>query len=153
MLIRDATSDADLQEIKRLFLAYAGSLEISLCFQNFEQELAGLPGAYAAPKGCLLLAEFDSVAGGCVALRPLQNQACEMKRLFLAPEFRGTGTGRALVIAVMNKARSIGYASIRLDTLPSMSKAIELYKELGFTPIEPYYENPVPGALFLECKL
>jgi len=151
--IRDVSSDADLQEIRRLFVAYANSLGISLCFQNFDQELAGLPGAYAPPQGGLLLAEFDGLAGGCVALRPLQNQVCEMKRLFVSPEFRGTGAGRALALAVMDKARSLGYSSIRLDTLPSMTKAIELYKEFGFTPIEPYCENPVPGALFLECKL
>jgi putative acetyltransferase len=153
MRLREATSDADLQEIRRLFLTYAGSLGISLCFQNFEQELAGLPGAYSPPNGCLLLADFGGVAGGCVGLRPLQNQACEMKRLFVAPEFRGSGAGRALVLAVMDKARSLRYTSFCLDTLPMMMKAIELYKQLGFTPIEPYYENPVPGALFLECKL
>ena len=151
--IREAASENDLGEIKRLFLAYSESLGISLCFQNFDQELAGLPGAYAPPAGCLLLAEFDGTAGGCVAIRPLEGQTCEMKRLFVAPEFRGTGAGRDLALAAMDTARSLGYTAIRLDTLPSMSKAIELYRSFGFQPIEPYYKNPVPGALFLECKL
>jgi putative acetyltransferase len=151
--IREVASESDLREIKRLFLAYSESLGISLCFQNFEQELAGLPGAYAPPAGRLLLAEFDGIAGGCVAVRPLEGPACEMKRLFVAPEFRGTGAGRDLALAAMDAARSLGYTAIRLDTLPSMSKAIELYRSFGFQPIEPYYKNPVPGALFLECKL
>ena len=151
--IREATSPDDLADVRRLFLAYAKSLGISLCFQNFEQEFAGLPGAYAPPAGCLLLAEFEGVAGGCVALRPLQNQACEMKRLFISPDFRGTGAGRMLALAVMSKAKSLGYSTIRLDTLPSMAAAIQMYESLGFQRIEPYYENPVPGALFLECKL
>ena len=151
--IREATSHEDLAEVHQLFLAYAKSLGISLCFQNFEQELAGLPGAYAPPAGCLLLAEFDGAAGGCVALRPLQNQACEMKRLFISPDFRGTGSGRMLALAIVSKAKSLGYATIRLDTLPSMVAAIQMYESLGFQRIEPYYDNPVPGALFLECKL
>jgi putative acetyltransferase len=149
--IREATSPHDLAQAHRLFRDYAKSLGISLCFQNFEQELAGLPGAYAPPAGCLLLAEFDGVAGGCVALRPMQNQACEMKRLFISPDFRGTGAGRML--AVMAKAKSLGYSTIRLDTLPSMTAAIQMYESLGFQRMEPYYQNPVPGALFLECKL
>jgi len=151
--IREATSAEDLAAVHRLFLAYANSLGISLCFQNFEQELAGLPGAYAPPAGCLLLAEFDGVAGGCVALRPLRNQVSEMKRLFVSPEFRGSGAGRILAHSIIAKAKSLGYQAIRLDTLPSMSAAIKMYESLGFQPIEPYYENPVPGAMFLECKL
>ncbi len=151
--IREATTREDLDAIHRLFLAYAKSLGISLRFQNFEQELAGLPGANAPPAGCLLLAEFDGFPGGCVALRPLQNLACEMKRLFISPDYRGTGAGRMLVMAIMAKAKLLGYATIRLDTLPSMAAAIQMYESLGFQPIEPYYENPVPGALFLECKL
>jgi carbonic anhydrase len=114
--IREVASESDLREIKRLFLAYSESLGISLCFQNFEQELAGLPGAYAPPAGRLLLAEFDGIAGGCVAVRPLEGPACEMKRLFIAPEFRGTGAGRDLALAAMDAARSLGYTAIRLDT-------------------------------------
>ncbi len=143
----------DLAEVHRLFLAYAKSLGISLCFQNFDQELAGLPGAYAPPDGCLLLGEFDGFAGGCVALRPLKNQVCEMKRLFLSPGYRGNGAGRMLVLAIMAKAKLLGYSTIRLDTLPSMAAAIQMYESLAFQRIEPYYDNPVPGALFLECKL
>ena len=151
--IREATSREDLAEVQRLFLAYSKSLGISLCFQNFDQELAGLPGAYTPPAGCLLLAEFDGFAGGCVALRPLQNQACEMKRLYISQDYRGTGAGRMLALALMAKARLIGYSTIQLDTLPSMAAAIQMYESLGFQLIEPYCENPVPGALFLECKL
>jgi len=150
MRVREVTTTEDLQEVKKLFLAYSQSLEISLCFQNFEQELATLPGAYSPPRGCLLLADSNA---GCVALRPLSDGVCEMKRLFVSPDFRGAGLGRILTQAVLEKGRTLGYQSIRLDTLPSMTKAIELYKSLGFFEIEPYCENPVPGALFLECKL
>ena len=151
--IREASSPDDLTHVHRLFRAYADSLGISLCFQNFDQELEGLPGAYAPPKGCLLLAEFEGLAGGCAALRPCQDHICEMKRLFVAPEFRGTGAGRLLALAIMEKAKTLGYQAIRLDTLPSMTAAIKMYRSFGFKPIEPYYDNPVPGALFLECKL
>ena len=151
--IREATSPDDLAEVRRLFLAYAKSLGISLCFQNFDQELAGLPGTYAPPLGCLFLAEFDGIAGGCVALRPLQNETCEMKRLFVSPDNRGTGAGRLLALTVVAKAKALGYRAIRLDTVPSMAAAIQIYESLGFQSIEPYCENPVPGALFLECKL
>ncbi|MEO8128945.1 MAG: GNAT family N-acetyltransferase [Bryobacteraceae bacterium] len=151
--IREAASSDDLEQVRRLFAAYAGSLGVSLCFQNFEQELAGLPGACAAPKGCLLLADFEGTAGGCVALRPMRDGACEMKRLFIAPEFRGSGAGRLLAQAIMAKAKALGYAAIRLDTLPFMAAAIQMYESLGFQHIDPYYDNPVPGALFLECKL
>jgi putative acetyltransferase len=151
--IRSVESAADLGTVKQLFIAYSESLGISLCFQNFDQELSGLPGAYAPPAGCLMLAEFNGRAGGCVALRPLGYGVCEMKRLYVTPELRGSGAGRALVVAVMERARSIGYTAMRLDTLPSMERAIELYRSLAFREIEPYCENPVPGALFLECKL
>jgi ribosomal protein S18 acetylase RimI-like enzyme len=151
--IRDVESGEDLRELTRLFVAYSESLGISLCFQNFQQELEGLPGAYAPPSGCLLLAEFDGQAGGCVALRQLADGICEMKRLYVAPGYRGTGAGRALVAAVMERAQAIGYQAIRLDTLPSMQSAIELYRSIGFKEIGPYCDNPVSGALFLECRI
>ncbi len=151
--IREAASPHDLAEVRRLFNTYAKSLGISLGFQNFDQELAGLPGTYAPPGGCLFLAEFDGIAGGCVALRPLQNETCEMKRLFVSPDYRGTGAGRLLALTVMAKAKALGYRAIRLDTVPSMAAAIQIYESLGFQSIEAYCENPVPGALFLECKL
>jgi putative acetyltransferase len=153
MRIREATSENDLREVKRLFLAYEKSLGISLCFQNFEQEVASLPGAYAPPRGCLLLAEMDDGFGGCVAVRALQGRTCEMKRLYVEPAFRGTGAGRGLVMAAMDMAKVLGYSAMRLDTLPSMTNAVKLYFSFGFEPIEAYYNNPVPGALFLECKL
>jgi putative acetyltransferase len=151
--IRDVESTEDLRELKRLFVAYSESLGISLCFQNFQQELECLPGAYAPPFGCLLLAEFDGQAGGCIALRRLADGICEMKRLYVAPGYRGTGSGRALVGALMDRAKTIGYRAVRLDTLPSMQNAIALYRSLGFKEIAPYCENPVPGALFLECRI
>lgn len=149
----EAASPDDLAEVRRLCNTYAKSLEIRLGFQNFDQELAGLPGTYAPPAGCLFLAEFDGIAGGCVALRPLQNQACERKRLFIEPDYRGTGGGRLLALTVTANAKALGYRAIRLDTVPSMAAAIQIYESLGFQSIEPYCENPVPGALFLECKL
>lgn len=153
MRIREIECNGDIGEVRRLFLDYAESLGITLCFQNFEQELAGLPGAYAPPSGCLLLAEFDGRAHGCVGLRHLADGVCEMKRLYVAPECRGMGAGRALVTAVMANAKAIGFEAIRLDTLPSMAGAVQLYRSLGFTEIAPYCQNPVLEALFLECKL
>ena len=151
--IREAGSPGDLAVVRRLFNTYANSLGISLCFQNFDQELARLPGLYAPPPGCLFLAGFDGIAGGCVGLRPLQKETCEMKRLFVSLDHRGSGAGRLLALAVMAKAKTLGYQAIRLDTVPSMATAIQIYESLGIQSIEPYCDNPIPGALFLECKL
>ena len=148
-----ATTDKDIEAARTLFNEYAAGLGISLCFQNFDQELAALPGAYSPPMGCLLLAEMDGRALGCVALRPLSTAVCEMKRLYVDPGHRGSGAGLTLIRAVMDRARALGYTAMRLDTLPTMAKAIKLYGSLGFQQIEPYYSNPVPGALFFECKL
>lgn len=149
-----ARSPADIEEARRLFREYETSLGIDLCFQNFEQELAGLPGRYAPPDGVLLLArgEGDEIAG-CVALRPLEDGTCEMKRLYVRDEYRGRGVGRLLAEAVIGEARRIGYRRMRLDTLPSMRPAIPLYRSLGFTDIAPYTANPVKGVLFLEKEL
>jgi GNAT superfamily N-acetyltransferase len=128
-------------------------LGVDLCFQGFEQELASLPGAYAPPRGRLLLALDEGEAVGCVALRPLGDDVCEMKRLYLRPTHRGDGRGRMLAERIMDEARALGYRTMRLDTLPMMKDAIALYERLGFRPIDPYYANPVPGALFLERRV
>jgi ribosomal protein S18 acetylase RimI-like enzyme len=150
--LRQAEGDADLADARALFLEYAETLGFDLCFQGFQQELAELPGKYSPPRGRLLLARVGGKPAGCVALRPLDD-ACEMKRLYVRPEFRGHRLGRRLVAAVLDEARRIGYRRMRLDTLPSMATAIALYREFGFHEIEPYYHNPVDGAVFLEADL
>jgi len=127
---------------------------ISLCFQNFGQELANLPGDYAAPDGRLLIVEEDIELAGCIALRKLEDGVCEMKRLFLRPAYRGRGLGKILVESIIDEARNLGYTYMRLDTLPGrMDTAIALYQSIGFVEIGPYSENPVEGAKFMELDL
>ena len=151
--IRPAVFPDDLESVSDLFRDYAASLGISLDFQDFDAELAGLPGDYASPSGRVLLAWLAGRPVGCVALRGLQDGVCEMKRLYLRPEARGTGLGRDLAVRVCQEARAAGYARMRLDTLPSMASAQRLYADLGFREIAPYRYNPIPGALYLELDL
>jgi ribosomal protein S18 acetylase RimI-like enzyme len=151
--IYPAQTNGDLASAKFLFEQYSESLDFDLDFQGFDQELANLPGDYAPPKGCLLLAEYKGQLAGCVALRQLEESMCEMKRLYVRPEFRGLGIGRALAQFVIEHARTIGYACVRLDTAPSMEAARTLYCSLGFRQISPYRHNPIEGAVFMELEL
>lgn len=153
MEIRPATSTHDLALARELFSEYAASLPFDLSFQDFERELADLPGAYAAPSGALLLAVEAGEAAGCVALRALTPDVCEMKRLYVRAAHRGSGLGRRLVDAILCEGRARGYARMRLDTVPGMEAAIALYRACGFREIPPYRPNPIPGALFLEADL
>lgn len=149
-----AESPQQIRLARELFLEYARSLGFSLCFQNFEGELAGLPGEYAPPQGRLLLAECEGQLAGCVALRRLQPEICEMKRLYLCPQFRGKGLGRAIAECIIAEARQIGYKRMRLDTVePFMKDAVAMYRKLGFREIAPYCKNPVAGAMYMELEL
>jgi putative acetyltransferase len=153
MRIRTAGSAEDIEIVRRLFCEYQISLGVDLCFQNFESEVAGLPGKYAPPEGRLYLAFEDEEPAGCAALRKIDGEVCELKRLYVLRRYRGRGIGRQLALQALNDAREIGYGSMRLDTLPSMGRAQELYRTLGFEPIGPYTNNPVEGAVFLELRL
>lgn len=156
--IEQASSEGQIALVRELFLEYAKALSVDLCFQDFTRELQELPGKYAPPAGRLLLAYYNddtSIASpaGCGALRPLSAESCEMKRLYVRPQFRGFAIGRALTLALISAAREIGYRAMRLDTLPEMQAAHKLYEELGFREIAPYCANPVEGVRYLELNL
>ncbi len=157
--IVQAHSPAQIEQARELFLEYAQSLGFSLCFQNFDRELAELPGDYVPPEGRLLLAESEGKLSGCVALHRLANAApdaniCEMKRLYVRPGFRGQNIGRNLAERAIVEARTIRYTHMRLDTVGGkMDRAIAMYRQLGFREIDPYRENPMPGVLYMELSL
>lgn len=150
-------SESDFVATRRLFSDYAADLGVDLCFQGFDEELAKLPGDYAAPRGALLLAWVDGLPAGCCALRALDSSdytnAAEMKRLYVRPAFRGLGLGRQLAQAILDAAQIAGYSSVVLDTLDDMEIARAMYHELGFKEIPPYYHNPLAGAHYLKVNL
>lgn len=149
----EVNSAEQIPHIRQLFLEYQKWLGIDLCFQGFDKELASLPGDYAPPSGRLLLAKYDSKVAGCAALRKITPEICEMKRLFVRPEFRGKGIGKQLAVRIIDEAGIIGYTKMRLDTLPVMKEAVTLYRSLGFQDTAPYYHNPIQGTLYMELKL
>ncbi|QJT08168.1 GNAT family N-acetyltransferase [Oceanidesulfovibrio marinus] len=154
--ITQAESDADMDVVRGLFRTYAAGLGFDLCFQNFEDELASMPGKYAPPEGRLFLARDEETgeAIGCVGVRPCDLGCCEMKRLYIAPEARGCGLGRRLAECAIEAARDIGYRYMRLDTIPKvMGAATRLYMNLGFVEISSYYDNPIEGVAYLQLDL
>ncbi len=151
--IFEAKTERDIESFRTLLKEYVDSLGIDLSFQNFEEELVNLPGCYARPEGCILLAEYDGKIAGCVALRKLNDEVCEGKRLYVKPQFRGLEIGRKLMEAIIAEARKSGYTHLRGDTLASMTSAQALYASMGFKEIEPYTYNPIEGTIFLELKL
>ncbi len=148
-----ADTGENLEQVKILFREYVDSLGFDLAFQGFQEELANLPSDYSGPAGYLLVVKYKDQPAGCVALRAFNGKICEMKRLYVRPQFRGLGVGRALAEAIIEKARRIGYARMRLDTAPSMEAARALYASLGFREISPYRYNPIEGAVFMELEI
>ena len=157
IVLRPIEAAASVEPARALLREYAASLSIDLCFQDFDAELANLPGDYAAPAGQLLLAFVGEQLAGCVGMRALTDvdypNACEMKRLYVRPAFRRFGLGRVLAAALLDEARRAGYSTMLLDTLDEMESARELYAALGFVEIAPYYFNPIPGAHYLKADL
>ncbi len=142
-----------ISTVHELFLEYASVLRFNLCFQDFDKELADLPGDYTPPEGRLYLVYDNDQVAGCIALRKFSEAVCEMKRMYVRPVFRGKGIGKGLGLMIIEEAKKIGYKAMRLDTLPSMQGAISIYRSLGFKEIEPYRYNPVEGAIFMELDL
>jgi len=153
MTIAPASTHEEIAGVRRLFQEYAELLGVDLCFQGFADELAGLPGKYAPPEGALLIARQGQAIAGCVALRNLGANVCEMKRLFVRPQFQGEGFGRALASAIVREGVNLGYQAMRLDTLDRLKEAMNLYESLGFKRIAPYYPNPLPGVVYWELPL
>jgi ribosomal protein S18 acetylase RimI-like enzyme len=142
-----------IEEVKQLFLEYVQSLNIDLSFQDFEIELKTLPGKYCQPDGALIIALVDGKEAGCVALRKFSKDICEMKRLYVRDSYRGLGLGKRLIRIIIEEAKGLGYSYIRLDTLPNMKKAQDLYSTFCFYDIEPYIYNPILGTRFMELRL
>ena len=153
MNLVQAQAASDIDTARTLFREYQRFLDVDLCFQDFEEELATLPGRYAPPRGRLLLALDGPRAAGCVALRPLDDSICEMKRLFVRPGYRGRGLGRILATRIVDEAAALGYATMRLDTLEGLEGAMRLYTSMGFQRRAPYYANPLPGVVYWERTL
>ncbi len=152
--ILQAETAEHIRQARELFQEYGASLSFNLCFQSFDQELARLPGEYAPPAGRLLLAQWEGKLAGCGALHQLENDVCEMKRLYVRPEFRGKRLGLELAQRLIDEARQSGYSRMRLDTIAGqMDDAIRMYRRLGFQEIAPYRPNPIPGALYMELEL
>jgi len=148
-----AQSPDEIDEVRRLFREYERFLDVDLCFQSFEEELAGLPGKYGPPDGVLLMAMDGRQSAGCVALRKVEDRVCEMKRLYLRPQYRGRGLGRLLAERILSEATALGYSVMRLDTLDKLKAAMGLYEAMGFRRREPYYGNPLPGVVYWELDL
>lgn len=148
-----ADSESLIEQVRELFIEYASSLGFDLDFQGIDKDFADLPGEYRLPDGCLFLALDSTRSVGCVGLRRFRENVCEMKRLYVRPQFRGQGIGRSLTEMTIDAARNIGYACMRLDTVDTMKEAMDLYRSLGFVEIEPYRHNPVDGATFMELVL
>ncbi len=153
MKVIRAQTPTQIEEVRRLFREYETFLGVDLCFQNFEEELAGLPGKYAPPRGAILIATDGHEVAGCVALRKLEAEVCEMKRLFVRPEYKGQGLGRILAERIIDEATQLGYSLMWLDTLARLKEAMRLYESLGFRRRKPYYHNPLPGVVYLELEL
>lgn len=145
--------EQNITEIKDIFIEYRKDLGLDLEFQDFQEELKELPGEYSSPEGAILLAEDNDKTVGCVALRKIDDKTCEMKRLYVKPEYRGQGLGRKLALSIINKARTKGYEKMKLDTLTTLKEANELYRSLGFEECEPYRYNPLEDALYMELEL
>jgi ribosomal protein S18 acetylase RimI-like enzyme len=151
--VKQATTEEDFSAARTLIAAYAAELDVDLCFQDFTEEIADLPGMYGPPGGCLLLASAGGEVVGCVAIRKFDAGSCEMKRLYVLPQHRGTGLGRRLAEWAIAAAKKLGNKQILLDTLPDMDEAHALYASLGFKEVSSYYRNPLPGVRYLACSL